>query len=88
MKETKPNFALNGNFATILEKTSKIVEGAPADLNGCYLRNGPNTIYLPPSGRHHMFDGDGMLHCIRLKDGTAQYCNRYIQTPKYLREHK
>jgi carotenoid cleavage dioxygenase len=51
----------------------------PPDLSGVYVRNGPNPKRAAP-GRHHWFDGDGMLHAIALANGRAHYRNRYIRT--------
>ncbi len=31
-------------------------------------------------GRYHPFDGDGMIHMISLRDGKADYRNRFVQT--------
>src|SRR5690606_10877452 len=47
-------------------------------LSGLFVRNGSN----PPSGSAlHWFLGDGMVHGVRLSDGTAQwYRNRYVAT--------
>lgn len=56
------------------------VHGAiPPELNGRYLRNGPNP--LPGEDSGHWFTGRGMLHGIRIRDGKAQwYRNRWIDT--------
>lgn len=51
----------------------------PKDLNGVYLRNGPNRRYDAP-GRYHWFDGDGMIHAIHFENGTARYQNRWVRT--------
>lgn len=61
------------------------VEGEiPADLNGVYVRNGPNRKYAAP-GRYHWFDGDGMLHAVYFEGGRARYRNRWVMTDQ-LRE--
>lgn len=36
----------------------------------------------------HWFDGDGMVHALRIKGGKIYYCNRYTETPRYLHEVK
>ena len=51
----------------------------PHDLDGVYLRNGPNPQFAPP-GRYHWFDGDGMVHAVALPDGRATYRNRWVRT--------
>lgn len=57
-----------------------VIEGKiPADLNGVYLRNTENPV-MPAIGRYHPFDGDGMLHAIRFRDGKADYRNRFVRT--------
>ena len=66
-----------------------MIEGKiPDDISGVYLRNGPNPNFIPSNGRHHWFDGDSMIHAMRIKDGKLFYCNRYTQTPKFLQEVK
>jgi carotenoid cleavage dioxygenase len=79
-------FHLRGNFAPVAEEATLgelRVEGAlPPELNGLYLRNGPN----PQSGSSpHWFVGDGMLHGVRLEGGRALgYRNRYVRTRRFL----
>ncbi|MBW0088468.1 carotenoid oxygenase family protein [Pseudonocardia sp. KRD-184] len=57
----------------------EVIGQIPRDLNGVYLRNGPNRRYDAP-GRYHWFDGDGMVHAMAFEDGTARYRNRYVRT--------
>ncbi|MDG2304482.1 MAG: carotenoid oxygenase family protein [Candidatus Binatia bacterium] len=73
---------LNGNYAPVDAERDvldlKVVGSIPPELNGVYMRNGPN----PVTGESaHWFFGHGMLHGVRIRDGAAEwYRNRYIQT--------
>ncbi len=74
---------LEGNFAPVPEEVSaedlKVIGELPSDLSGMFLRNGPNPQF-PPIGQYHWFDGDGMLHGVRISNGKACYLNRYVRT--------
>jgi len=53
----------------------------PADLDGRYLRIGPNPVTPPNPATHHWFVGDGMVHGLRIAEGRAQwYRNRWIRS--------
>lgn len=84
-----PKYVLSDNFAPVDElppTECEVVEGSlPACLDGAYIRNGPNPQFLP-RGPYHLFDGDGMLHSIRISKGRATLCSRYIKTNKYIVE--
>jgi carotenoid cleavage dioxygenase-like enzyme len=64
---------LKGNFAPVSHEHSyqiTEIEGkVPTDLQGVYLKNGPNNQFPSRTGRHQWFEGDGMLHAFRLKQG-------------------
>ncbi|CAN6986257.1 hypothetical protein IGI04_001002 [Brassica rapa subsp. trilocularis] len=82
-----PKHVLSDNFAPVLDELPptecQIIHGSlPPSLNGAYIRNGPNPQFLP-RGPYHLFDGDGMLHAIRIRDGKATLCSRYVKTYKY-----
>ena len=75
-------FHLRGNYAPVPDEVEAYdlpVRGSlPRELAGRFVRNGAN----PKSGTSvHWFDGDGMLHGIRLRDGRAEwYRNRWVRT--------
>lgn len=73
-----------GHLTGQLRKELRPLAGQPpADLQGMYLRNGPNNA-LPVRGGYHIFDGDGMMHVFRLKgDGFVSYFSDYIRTPRF-----
>uniref|UniRef100_A0A7S0WUG4 carotenoid 9,10-dioxygenase n=1 Tax=Chlamydomonas leiostraca TaxID=1034604 RepID=A0A7S0WUG4_9CHLO len=83
---------LAGNFGPVRDEiaTGELeVEGTlPADLSGAYVRTGPNPA-LDPVGGYHWFDGDGMLHGVRLRGGRAVgYANHQVRTARLAVERK
>ncbi|MCW1100262.1 carotenoid oxygenase family protein [Streptomyces sp. RS2] len=79
---TRPLY-LQGRFAPVPQEQDARnlpVRGAlPPDLDGRYLRNGPNP--MPCQDEGHWFTGPGMLHGIRLHNGRATwYRNRWVRT--------
>jgi carotenoid cleavage dioxygenase len=82
--------ALDGNNAPVHAEDHfedlVVIGQVPADLNGLYVRNGPNAFY-PPNWRYHAYDGDGMLHAVRFQQGKATYRNRWVST-RALREEQ
>jgi carotenoid cleavage dioxygenase len=75
-------FHLRGNYAPVPDEVEAfdlpVIGALPPELNGRFFRNGAN----PRTGTSvHWFDGDGMLHGIRLRDGRAEwYRNRWVRT--------
>ena len=77
------NTYLSVNFAPVETEITAtdlpIIGQLPKELNGRYLRNGPNPLDVAEPSTHHWFLGDGMVHGIRLNEGRAAwYRNRYI----------
>lgn len=68
---------LSGPYAPIegdVTATELVVEGTlPEELEGRYLRNGPNPITAVNPATHHWFAGDGMVHGLRLGGGQAHW---------------
>ena len=60
-----------------------VIGEIPADLNGVYLRNGPNQRFTP-NGRYHWFDGDAMLHGAHFDRGRVTYRNRWIESAGFV----
>ncbi len=52
----------------------------PPELNGRYLRNGPNPAIAPNPASYHWFTGAGMVHGIAIEHGKAAwYRNRWVR---------
>ena len=78
------DFFLRDNYAPVTDELTEFdlpVEGAiPAELDGWYLRNGPN----PRTAPKHWFAGDGMIHGVRIEGGRAAwYRNRWVRTESF-----
>ncbi|GAB2785149.1 carotenoid oxygenase family protein [Amycolatopsis magusensis] len=82
----EPNPYLLGVYAPVTTEIDsgdlRVIGRIPRDLNGVYLRNGPNPRHRP-DGRYHWFDGDGMVHAVHLENGRARYRNRWIRTKAF-----
>ncbi|MDQ2638747.1 MAG: carotenoid oxygenase family protein [Actinomycetota bacterium] len=77
-------FFRQGNYAPVTDELTEFdlpVEGAiPPELDGWYLRNGPN----PRQASAHWFVGDGMIHGVRIEGGRAAwYRNRWVRTESF-----
>ncbi len=75
---------LSGNYAPVTEEhTAPLIEVSgtiPTDLNGHFLRIGPNPVFVPDEETYHIFDGDGMIHAVQFEEGRATYRNRFVDT--------
>ncbi len=64
-----------------------IIEGElPAEIEGTYIRNGPNPRFNPLGDYLYPLDGDGMLHRVQIRDGRARYTNRFVRPPALVSE--
>src|SRR5437870_8621620 len=67
----------------IFEEVELRVEGRlPAELGGTLYRIGPSRHDVYGERYRHWFDGDGMVHALRLGGGQAHYRNRFVATKK------
>ncbi|MEU5736517.1 carotenoid oxygenase family protein [Streptomyces tendae] len=76
---------LEGAFAPVTEELTTfdldVVGRIPHDLDGRYLRNGPNALGVEDVRAHHWMIGDGMVHGVRLRGGRAEwYRNRWVRS--------
>ncbi len=82
---------LHGVHAPIVDEIERdkleVIGELPSDLEGAYLRNGPNPVFKPRN-RYHPFDGDGMVHGVYFKDGHVSYRNRFIHTDAWQSERE
>ncbi|MET7326788.1 carotenoid oxygenase family protein [Nonomuraea sp. NPDC005650] len=76
-----------GGFAPVTDEITafdlEVTGRVPAELNGRYLRNGPNPLSLDDPSAGHLFLGEGMVHGVRLRDGRAEwYRNRWVRSAR------
>ncbi|XP_051123633.1 carotenoid 9,10(9',10')-cleavage dioxygenase-like isoform X2 [Andrographis paniculata] len=88
-KKQQPLHYLSGNFAPV-EETPPLadlpIKGyLPECMNGEFVRVGPNPKFAPVAG-YHWFDGHGMVHGVRIKDGKALYVSRFVKTARLKQE--
>ena len=88
---SRDNLFLQDNFAPVREEITadnlKVVGQLPADMDGMFVRNGPNPQF-PPRLNYHWFEGDGMLHGVRIQDGKASYRNRWVRTAAWQKANR
>lgn len=76
---------LHGVFAPVIAETDTtelVVSGElPAEMDGLYLRNGPNPRFTPLGSYVYPLEGDGMVHGVWVSEGRARYANRFVHTP-------
>src|SRR5919202_2651140 len=81
---------LQGNFGPVREEITAerlpVIGELPREIDGLFVRNGPNPQF-DPAGGYHWFDGDGMVHGVRIQEGQASYRNRYVRTVRCQPEH-
>lgn len=85
MKSDTGNPFLEGIHTPMTEErtiTDLAVSGTiPPELDGRYLRIGPNPATEQNPAAYHWFTGDGMVHGVKLKGGRAEwYRNRWIRS--------
>uniref|UniRef100_A0A0G4IBB4 Dioxygenase n=1 Tax=Chromera velia CCMP2878 TaxID=1169474 RepID=A0A0G4IBB4_9ALVE len=93
----KENQFLLGNYAPVEEENFNIPlvasQGAlPEDVEGLFLRVGPNPLTTERKRKYHWFDGHGMIHSVRVyppgqtagEGGSrAVYSNQWVRTPRF-----
>ncbi|KAK1425294.1 hypothetical protein QVD17_20645 [Tagetes erecta] len=86
---SQPHRWLSNNYAPVDEtppcKDLPVIGHLPECLNGEFVRLGPNPKFAPVAG-YHWFDGDGMIHGLRIKDGKPTYVPRYVRTARLEQE--
>jgi carotenoid cleavage dioxygenase-like enzyme len=83
--EAPMNWFRQGLFAPVREEVTAfnlpVTGRIPKELNGRYLRNGPNFMRGLDDSKNHWFLGSGMVHGVRLREGRAEwYRNRWVRS--------
>ncbi|KAG2238899.1 hypothetical protein Bca4012_023687 [Brassica carinata] len=90
-KTADPSVQIAGNYFPVSEfpvRQFLTVEGTiPDSIDGVYVRNGANPMFDPIAG-HHLFDGDGMVHAVKITNGSASYACRFTKTERLIQEKR
>ncbi len=86
IRRPNSNQYLAGNYAPVESEVTAhdlpVIGEIPAELEGRWLRNGPNPESVDDPALHHWFLGTGMVHGVRLRGGKAEwYKNRFVLSP-------
>jgi 8'-apo-carotenoid 13,14-cleaving dioxygenase len=81
----QPHPYLSGIHAPMAQELTltdlKVTGTIPPELDGRYIRIGPNPATPPNPAAYHWFTGDGMVHGVRLQNGKALwYRNRWVRS--------
>ncbi|GAA4776207.1 carotenoid oxygenase family protein [Actinomycetospora chlora] len=76
---------LSGLFEPVIDEIDagdlEVIGELPPDMDGTYLRNGPNPRFTPLGSYVYPLEGDGMVHGLVVSEGRARYSNRFVHTP-------
>lgn len=83
---------LSGVFEPVVDEIDAgdlpVVGELPPEMDGLYLRNGPNPRFTPLGSYIYPLEGDGMVHGLWVSEGRARYANRFVRTPALDAEEK
>ncbi|GAA4920192.1 carotenoid cleavage dioxygenase [Actinomycetospora succinea] len=76
---------LSGVFEPVIDEIDagdlEVTGELPPEMDGMYLRNGPNPRFTPLGSYIYPLEGDGMVHGLWVSGGKARYSNRFVHTP-------
>lgn len=91
---SQPTLAQAGGFRALEQELdyrvahSEVRGRIPESVRGTFFRIGPGRNEIGGEKFGHWFDGDGMMHSVTFFDDGVRYRNRYVRTPKYVKETK
>ncbi|KAF3575594.1 hypothetical protein DY000_02031817, partial [Brassica cretica] len=79
----KVNFTEEDLLVNFLAAVKSVETNKPKGAKGVYWKSAHICSSMGPSIK---FDGDGMIHGVRIKDGKATYVSRYVKTSRLKQE--
>ena len=83
-KSVEKNIYLTGIYKPLKQEVTferlQVTGSIPDELNGLFVRNGPNPVTPPNPALYQWFTGTGMVHGVRIRAGQALwYRNRWVR---------
>jgi carotenoid cleavage dioxygenase-like enzyme len=66
----------------------EVIGKIPTDLEGAYVRVGPEWYFPPKHADDGIIDGDGLMSLFCFKDGRVDYRSRWVKTPRWENDRK
>lgn len=85
-------YPMQGNFRPVdrsnFVQCIKPTEGSlpPSLAGGLFARIGPNPFH--PEPHYHWFDGQGMIHAVKIGETCLNYTNEWMRNPRMQKEEK
>jgi carotenoid cleavage dioxygenase-like enzyme len=65
----------------------EVIGSIPSDMNGAFVRVGTEWLYPPKYPDDSIFNADGFVAMLRIKNGVVDYRGRWVRTPRWEKDN-